>query len=181
MNVIETELPGVKIIEPKVFGDARGFFVETYHRERYRAAGIDVELVQDNHSKSAINVLRGLHYQVTKPQAKLVWCIKGKIFDVAVDVRPGSPTFGKWVGVELDDQDKKQIFVPAGFAHGFVALTEGTEIVYKCSDVYDPQGEGGVIWNDPAIGIRWPIVNPTLSAKDAALPPLSAARLPSRG
>lgn len=178
MKLIKTDLPEVLVLEPKVYGDDRGFFLETYHRQRYRDAGVDVNFVQDNHSKSAQGVLRGMHWQVARPQAKLVWCIRGKIYDVAVDVRPGSPNFGKWTGVELDSENKRQIYVPAGFAHGFCALSEGVEIIYKCSDLYDPSDEGGVIWNDPAIGIRWPISEPVLSTKDAALPPLSAAKLP---
>ncbi|MBK6687058.1 MAG: dTDP-4-dehydrorhamnose 3,5-epimerase [Deltaproteobacteria bacterium] len=178
MKVIKTDLPEVLVLEPKVYGDDRGFFLETYHRQRYRDVGVDVDFVQDNHSKSAQGVLRGMHWQVARPQAKLVWCISGKIYDVAVDVRPGSPNFGKWTGVELDSDNKRQIYVPAGFAHGFCALSEGVQIIYKCSDLYDPSDEGGVIWNDPAIGIRWPISEPVLSTKDAVLPPLSAAKLP---
>lgn len=178
MKVIKTDLPEVLVLEPKVYGDDRGFFLETYHRQRYRDVGVDVDFVQDNHSKSAQGVLRGMHWQVARPQAKLVWCIQGKIYDVAVDVRPGSPNFGKWTGAELDSDNKRQIYVPAGFAHGFCALSEGVQIIYKCSDLYDPSDEGGVIWNDPAIGIRWPISEPVLSTKDAVLPPLSAAKLP---
>lgn len=178
MKVLKTELPEVLVLEPKIHGDDRGFFFESYHRERYREVGVDVDFVQDNHSKSAQGVLRGMHWQVEKPQAKLVWCIRGKIFDVAVDLRPGSPNFGKWTGVELDSDSKRQIYVPAGFAHGFCALTEGVEIIYKCSSLYDPSDEGGVIWNDPAIGIRWPIEAPSLSKKDAVLPPLAQAKLP---
>ena len=178
MNVIETKLPGVKVIEPKVFGDHRGFFLETYNEGRYREAGIDVRFVQDNHSRSTKGVLRGLHYQLVQPQDKLVWCIRGRVWDVAVDVRKGSATFGQWFGVELDDQSKRQIFVPKGFAHGFCVLSDEAEIVYKCSDLYAPGGEGGVIWNDPAVGIEWPIDSPVLSDKDSQLPPLSSARLP---
>ena len=178
MKVIKTDLPEVLVLEPKVFGDDRGFFLETYHRQRYRDAGVDVDFVQDNHSKSAQGVLRGTLRRVAPPQAMLVWCIRGKIYDVAVDVRPASPNFGKWTGVELDSENKRQIYVPAGFAHGFCALSEGVEIIYKCSDLYDPSDEGGVIWNDPAIGIRWPISEPSLSKKDAVLPPLAAAKLP---
>ncbi len=177
MQVTETALPGVKIIEPKVFGDHRGFFLETYNRERYKEAGIDLDFMQDNHSKSSRGVLRGLHYQLVNPQDKLVWCISGAVWDVAVDVRKGSETFGKWVGVELNTETKKQILVPKGFAHGFVVLSEVAEIMYKCSDVYNPKGEGGIIWNDPAVGIEWPITDVVLSEKDAILPPLAEARV----
>lgn len=178
MQVTETKLEGVKVIEPKVFGDHRGFFLETYNEQRYREAGIDVRFVQDNHSRSSKGVLRGLHYQLVQPQDKLVWCIRGRVWDVAVDVRKDSPTFGQWFGVELDDQSKRQIFVPKGFAHGFCVLSDEAEIVYKCSDLYAPGGEGGVLWNDPAVGIEWPITDPVLSDKDAKLPPLASARLP---
>lgn len=177
MKVVDTELPGVKLIEPSIFGDHRGFFLETYNQARYREAGIDLEFVQDNHSKSSRGVLRGLHYQLVNPQDKLVWCIRGKVWDVAVDVRKGSPTFGKWVGAELDGERKNQILVPKGFAHGFVVLSDEAEVMYKCSDVYNPSGEAGVIWNDPAIGIEWPITDVTLSGKDTNLPPLAEARV----
>lgn len=177
MHVVETELPEVKVIQPKIFGDHRGFFLETYNEARYHAAGIDLRFVQDNHSKSSKGVLRGLHYQLVNPQDKLVWCLRGKVWDVAVDVRKGSPTFGKWVGVELDADKKNQILVPKGFAHGFVVLTDEAEVMYKCSDVYNPEAEAGVIWNDPAVGIEWPLTDVTLSEKDAALPPLAGATL----
>lgn len=177
MQVTETALPGVKVIEPKVFGDHRGFFLETYNRQRYQEAGIDLDFMQDNHSKSSRGVLRGLHYQLVNPQDKLVWCIRGTVWDVAVDVRKGSETFGKWVGVELDATSKRQILVPKGFAHGFVVLSEEAEIMYKCSDIYNPKGEGGIIWNDPAVGIEWPITDVVLSEKDAILPPLAEARV----
>ena len=176
MKVIDTELPGVKVIEPKVFGDHRGFFLETYNAARYREIGIDVTFVQDNHSKSSKGVLRGLHYQVVQPQDKLVQCVRGAVWDVAVDLRPGSATFGKWFGVELDEASHRQIFVPKGFAHGFCVLTDEAEIMYKCSDLYAPGGEGGVIWDDPDLAIAWPIDAPVLSDKDAALPRLKDAR-----
>lgn len=177
MKVLETALPGVKVIEPKIFGDHRGFFLETYNYERYCEAGIDLRFVQDNHSKSTKGVLRGLHYQLVNPQDKLVWCIRGAVWDVAVDVRQGSPTFGKWFGVELDAESKRQILVPKGFAHGFVVLTDEAEVIYKCTDVYNPKGEGGIIWNDPAVGIQWPTHDVTLSDKDAILPPLAEAKV----
>lgn len=177
MRVLETELPDVKVIEPKIFGDHRGFFLETYNQARYAEAGIDLTWVQDNHSKSSKGVLRGLHYQLVNPQDKLVWCIRGTVWDVAVDARKSSPTFGQWVGVELDAATKNQILVPKGFAHGFVVLSDEAEVMYKCSDVYNPTGEGGVIWNDPAIGIEWPLTDVTLSDKDTALPPLAEANV----
>lgn len=177
MRVQETTLPGVKVIEPKIFGDHRGFFLETYNYERYRDAGIEQKFVQDNHSKSTKGVLRGLHYQLINPQDKLVWCIKGAVWDVAVDVRKGSKTFGQWFGVELDAESKRQILVPKGFAHGFVVLSDEAEVIYKCTDVYNPKGEGGIIWNDPAVGIEWPITDVTLSEKDAILPALADAQV----
>ncbi len=167
MNVIETAIPGVLIIEPKVFGDSRGFFMETYQADRYRRAGIDFSFVQDNHSRSGKGVLRGLHLQRTKPQGKLVRVVHGAVFDVAVDVRKGSSTFGKWVGVELSEDNKRQFWVPPGFAHGFVTLTELVDFEYKCTDYYDPTDELCLQWNDPAVGIQWPVESPQLSAKDA--------------
>lgn len=176
MDVVETELPGVKVIQPRVFEDARGFFLETYNEARYREAGIDIRFVQDNHSKSRKGTLRGLHYQLENPQDKLVWAIRGEAYDVAVDMRPGSATFGKWFGVVLSAEKKNQILVPKGFAHGFCVLSEECEIIYKCSDVYNPKGEGGVIWNDPTIGIDWPIDDPILSEKDEKLPLLADAK-----
>ncbi len=174
MNVIETRLPGVVIIEPKVFGDERGFFLETYQAERYRElAGIDLPFVQDNHSRSARGVLRGLHFQVTKPQGKLVHVVTGEVYDVAVDINPESATFGQYEGVVLSEQNKRQIWIPPGYAHGFVVLSEIADFEYKCTDYYDPSDEGSVIWNDPEIGIDWPISKPTLSHKDAEAPTLS--------
>ncbi|MEQ8277401.1 MAG: dTDP-4-dehydrorhamnose 3,5-epimerase [Deltaproteobacteria bacterium] len=177
MNVVETELPGVKIIEPRIFEDKRGFFLEVYNEARYHEAGIDIRWLQDNHSKSRKGTLRGLHYQVENAQDKLVWAVKGEAFDVAVDIRPGSATFGKWTGVVLSAEKKNQILVPKGFAHGFCVLSDECEIMYKCSDVYNREGEGGIIWNDPTIGIDWPISDPILSDKDAALPTLDKARM----
>lgn len=176
MRVIETELPEVKVIEPKIFGDHRGFFLETYNEARYREAGIDLTFVQDNHSKSSKGVLRGLHFQLVNPQDKLVWCLQGRVWDVAVDMRKSSPNFGKWVGVELDSDKKNQILVPKGFAHGFVVLSDEAEVMYKCTDVYNPQGEGGLLWNDPDVGIEWPISDVVLSDKDAVQPKLADAR-----
>jgi dTDP-4-dehydrorhamnose 3,5-epimerase len=176
MKVSTTPLEGVLIIEPKVFADHRGFFLETYNEQRYRENGLAVRFVQDNHSKSQRGILRGLHYQIKKPQAKLVWVVAGEIWDVAVDIRRGSPTYGQWFGMTLDALSKKQLYVPAGFAHGFAVTSETAEVYYKCTDFYDPADEGGVIWNDPDLAIRWPIDQPTLSGKDAALPQLKNAK-----
>ncbi len=167
----------MKIIEPRVFEDKRGFFLETYNEARYHEAGIDIRWIQDNHSQSRKGTLRGLHYQVENAQDKLVWAVRGEAFDVAVDIRPGSETFGKWVGVVLSAAKKNQILVPKGFAHGFCVLSDECEIMYKCSDVYNREGEGGIIWNDPTIAIDWPITDPILSDKDAALPTIDKARM----
>jgi len=172
MNVTETQLAGVLIIEPKVFGDARGFFKETFQAERYREAGIEYTFVQDNYSRSQKGVLRGLHFQITKPQGKLVSCPKGAVFDVAVDIDPESTTYGQYVGVELTEENHKQLWVPPGYAHGFCVLSETADFEYKCTDYYDPSDEGGVIWNDPDVAIDWPIDQPLLSAKDSKLPTL---------
>ena len=172
MKVIETKLPGVLILEPKVFGDTRGFFFESFHAHRYREAGILVDFVQDNVSRSARGVLRGLHFQNPRPQAKLVQVLEGSVIDVAVDVRHGSPTFGEHVVVELSAENHRQFFVPAGFAHGFCVTSDHALFSYKCSDFYSPADEGGVLWNDPDLGIAWPFDAPTLSAKDAVYPRL---------
>jgi len=172
MNVTETKLAGVLIIEPKVFGDARGFFKETFQSERYREAGIEYTFVQDNYSRSQKGVLRGLHFQIIKPQGKLVSCPKGAVFDVAVDIDPNSTTYGQYVGVELTEENHKQLWVPPGYAHGFCVLSETADFQYKCTDYYDPSDEGGVIWNDPDVAIEWPISDPSLSNKDAILPTL---------
>ncbi len=166
MKVQQTNLPGVLIIEPKVFGDQRGFFKEIFHGERYKAAGINLTFVQDNFSRSSRGVLRGLHFQKTKPQGKLVQCLRGRIYDVAVDIKPNSPSFGKFVGIELSDENHLQLYVPPGFAHGFCVLSESADISYKCTDFYDPDDEGGVAWDDPDLAIDWRIDKPTLSAKD---------------
>jgi len=172
MNVIPTSLDGVFIIEPKVFRDQRGFFLETYHREKYRAFGIDRVFVQDNLSYSAKGTLRGLHYQITKPQAKLVQVMRGEVFDVAVDIRPGSPDFGKWTGVYLSDSNCRQLFISEGFAHGFCVLSDEAVFCYKCSEFYAPEDEGGILWSDPDIGIEWLIQEPVISDKDARYPRL---------
>ncbi len=174
MNVIRTELEGVLVIEPTVFRDDRGFFAETYHAERYAEAGIDVSFMQDNHSRSTKDTLRGLHAQLRRPQAKLVRVLQGAILDVAVDIRQGSPTFRKWVSAELSSDNFRQIYVPAGFAHGFCVLSDTAEVEYKCSDLYDPSAEMRLLWNDPEIGVEWPTKEPLLSDKDREGLPLSA-------
>lgn len=170
MKVIETALPGVLIIEPKVFSDQRGYFFESSHETRFKEVGINKAFVQDNISRSSKDVLRGLHYQLEKPQAKLVSVIRGAVFDVAVDIRHGSPTFGQWVGVELSDSNHRQLYVPEGFAHGFAVLSDVVDFHYKCSDYYHPQAEYGVHWGDPNIGIAWNISAPILSEKDKVYP-----------
>jgi len=167
MKVSHSKLQGCLIIEPRVFGDERGFFLETFQADRYRReAGIDLPFVQDNHSRSARGVLRGLHFQKTKPQGKLVRVVRGEVYDVALDIRKGSPTFGEWEGVILSEDNKKQFWVPPGFAHGFVVLSDTADFEYKCTDYYDPSDEGCILWSDPELDIAWPIANPVLSAKD---------------
>ena len=173
MRVIETILPGVLILEPKVHGDHRGFFQETWREDTYNNIGIP-SFVQDNHSRSAKGVLRGLHAQRSQPQGKLVRVSRGTVFDVAVDINPHSATFGKHVGVELSDTNHRQFYVPPGYAHGFCVVSDDADFLYKCTEYYQPGDEIGVLWNDPAIGIQWPISNPLLSAKDEALPTLAA-------
>ena len=168
MNVIKTKLKDCVIIEPKVFGDERGFFLETFQADRYAdLASISLPFVQDNHSRSSRGVLRGLHFQKTKPQGKLVRVVRGEVYDVAVDIRQGSPTYGQWEAVILSEENKTQFWVPPGFAHGFVVLSETADFEYKCTDYYDPLDEGGIIWNDPYLKISWPINNPILSKKDS--------------
>ncbi len=168
MNVIKTEIQDVLIFEPKVFGDSRGFFFESFNQTIFEeAVGRKVEFVQDNHSKSAKGVLRGLHYQLApRAQGKLVRCVAGSVFDVAVDIRRSSPTFGHWIGVELSSENKRQLWIPEGFAHGFYTLEEGTEFVYKTTDTYSKESERGIIWNDPTLGIEWPDSHILLSDKD---------------
>lgn len=179
MNVVETPLPGVLLIEPKVFEDSRGFFLETFNAERYAKHGIPTAFVQDNWSRSARGTLRGLHFQTPNPQGKLVWCSKGVVFDVAVDVRKGSPTFGQWYGVELSEANKRQLWVPPDYAHGFCVVSESADFCYKCTSGYSPADEAAVAWNDADIGIQWPIVDPMLSKKDAVAVRLKdAQRLP---
>ncbi|NJO55588.1 MAG: dTDP-4-dehydrorhamnose 3,5-epimerase [Rhodospirillales bacterium] len=167
MKVFSTDLAGVLVIEPNVFGDDRGYFFESYRLPRYRDAGIEDAFVQDNISYSQRGVLRGLHIQNPNPQGKLVFVLEGAVFDVAADVRAGSPTFGQWVGVELSSRDRHQIYVPPGFAHGFCVTSETALVCYKCTDVYNPEAEFSIQWNDPTLKINWPIDNPALSAKDS--------------
>lgn len=169
----KTFLSEVLIIEPQVFKDGRGFFLETFHHEKYAECGIDRPFVQDNHSHSQQGTLRGLHYQLGHAQGKLVYVVTGEIFDVAVDIRKGSPTFGKWVGVTLSAENKHQIYVPEGFAHGFCVVSETADVMYKCTDIYSPEDEGGVLWSDSEIGIKWPVNAPILSEKDGQYPNLS--------
>jgi dTDP-4-dehydrorhamnose 3,5-epimerase len=170
VNVIETALAGVKIVEPKVFADKRGFFLESWSAREFAAAGIAAAFVQDNHSRSGAGVLRGLHYQIRQTQGKLIRVVAGRVFDVAVDIRKSSPGFGRWMGVELSAQNKRQLWIPPGFAHGFCCLEEGSEFLYKCTDYYAPAFERTILWNDPAIGIGWPLEGkaPLLSPKDEA-------------
>ena len=179
LTVISTTLPEVVLLEPKVFGDDRGFFYESFNgREFAEATGLERNFVQDNHSRSARNVLRGLHYQISQPQGKLVRVVSGRVFDVAVDIRRSSANFGKWVGVELSGENKRQLWIPEGFAHGFVVLSEFAEFLYKTTDYYAPEFERSLAWNDPAIGIEWPFDGaPLLSKKDAAAPALADAEL----
>lgn len=173
MKIEKTSIPDVKLIEPRVFEDNRGYFYEAFRESVLREGGIEVRFVQDNVSKSVRNTLRGLHYQIVNPQAKLVQCLHGKIMDVAVDIRRGSPTFGHYVAAELSSQNKQLLFIPEGFAHGFLVLSDEAVVSYKCSDYYNAAGERGIKWNDPEIGINWNIEHPVLSEKDAQLPLLS--------
>src|SRR3989475_10526009 len=165
MNVVPTALPGVLVIEPRLFEDRRGFFFETYHAGRCAVAGLPERFVQDNHSRSVPGTLRGLHYQLLRPQGKLVRVVRGSVFDVAVDIRRGSPTFSRWVGVELSAANKRQLYVPPGYAHGYCVPDEAAEVEYKCTDFYAPEDEHGIVWNDSAIAIDWPLQHPLLSEK----------------
>jgi dTDP-4-dehydrorhamnose 3,5-epimerase len=173
MEVIPTRLQGLAILQPRVFEDERGFFLETYSRARYAAAGVDVEFVQDNHSRSVRGAIRGLHMQLPPGQAKLVRCARGSAFDVAVDLRKGSPTFGQWEAVELDDVLHRQLYIPVGFAHGAMALTDGMDLAYKVSSYYDPATEIGVAWDDPDLAIPWPLPDAVVSERDRANPRLA--------
>jgi dTDP-4-dehydrorhamnose 3,5-epimerase len=173
MKVVTTPLEGVLIIVPKVFEDNRGFFMEIHHQTRYQQAGINRVFVQDNFSYSVKNTLRGLHYQLPHPQAKLIQVITGEIYDVAIDIRRGSSTFGKWTGVHLSEKNHRQIFIPEGFAHGFCVLSETAHVLYKCTGFYYPDDERGILWSDPNVGIDWPVADPFLSEKDQRYPNLS--------
>ncbi len=181
MNVFPARIPEVLILEPKVFGDERGFFLERYNKRTFEAAtGLDVEFVQDNHSRSMCNVLRGLHYQIKQPQGKLVWVVSGEIFDVAVDLRRRSPTFGQWAGFTLSAQSRKMAWIPPGFAHGFLVVSESAEVLYKASDFYAPEHERTLLWNDAGLGIDWPIPsdqNPLLAPKDCNGLPLQSCEV----
>ena len=178
MNVVPTALPDVLLIEPKVFADERGFFFESWNKRALAAVGLDADFVQDNHSRSARNVLRGLHYQIEHAQGKLVRVCSGAVFDVAVDIRKASPTFGRWIGMTLSAQSKQMLWIPPGFAHGFLVLSEAAEFLYKTTDYWYPEHERTLLWNDPALAIAWPLEGaPTLAAKDAAGRPLALADL----
>jgi dTDP-4-dehydrorhamnose 3,5-epimerase len=179
VKISDTALPGVLLIEPRVFSDARGFFLESWNRRSFREAGLDLDFVQDNHSRSARGVLRGLHYQLENPQGKLVRVTQGAVFDVAVDIRRSSPHFGRWVGYELSAENRRMLWIPPGFAHGFLVLSETADFLYKCTSLYDPPSDRGIRWDDPAIGIAWPDVGarPLLSAKDAEARLLADAEL----
>lgn len=178
MNVIETGLSGVLILEPKVFGDERGFFMESYNRRVFAELGLPTDFVQDNHSRSACGVLRGLHYQIQQPQGKLVRVVRGAVYDVAVDLRRSSPTFGRWEGVELSEENRRMLWIPPGFAHGFLVLSDYADFLYKTTDFYAPEHERCLAWNDPAIGIAWPLEGePLLSAKDRAAKALAQAEV----
>lgn len=173
MQQLETSLPGVLELHPAIFRDARGLFIETYHRARFAELGIADHFVQDNLSRSAKHTLRGLHYQLRRPQAKLCWVAEGQALDVAVDIRIGSPNFGKWTSMILSAETHNQIYIPCGFAHGFLALTDTVQLLYKCSDFYDPADEHGIAWNDPRLSISWGVANPLISEKDSNLPRLA--------
>lgn len=179
MNVLDSPLPGVKIIEPSVFGDERGFFLESWNARTFADAGLDLTFVQDNQSRSARGVLRGLHYQLAKPQGKLVRVVAGRVFDVAVDLRRKSPTFGQSFGLELSAANRRMLWVPPGFAHGFLALEDGTDFIYKCTDFYAPEEERSLLWSDPALAIPWPLdgLSPIVSSKDIAAPGLAQAEV----
>jgi dTDP-4-dehydrorhamnose 3,5-epimerase len=176
----KTPLPGVLIIEPDVYKDARGFFLETFHERKYAEAGVLGPFVQDNHSHSARGTLRGLHTQLKRPQGKLIRVVEGEIYDVALDIRRGSPSFGRWIGVRISGEDFRQLWIPPGFAHGFCVMSEVAHVEYKCTELYDPSDELTLAWNDPSVAIAWPVAQPVLSKRDAAAPPLAAleGRLP---
>jgi dTDP-4-dehydrorhamnose 3,5-epimerase len=171
-------LPEVIIVEPELFQDDRGFFMEMYHQKKFHGAGIKEDFVQDNRSRSRRGTIRGLHYQLGKPQGKLIWALSGEVFDVGVDIRKGSPTFGKWFGMTLTGESKRGLYIPPNFAHGFCVLSKEAEFFYKCSDFYSPENERCIRWNDPDLAIDWPLENPVISEKDANAPPFKDAELP---
>ncbi len=180
MDFEPTAIPEVVLIRPQVFGDARGFFMESWERRKFASAGLDLDFVQDNHSHSARHILRGLHYQIKQPQGKLVRVTSGRVFDVAVDIRRASPTFGRWVGVELSAENHHMLWVPPGFAHGYLVLSDSADFLYKVTDFWAPEHERAIRWDDPTLGVRWPLpagVQPVLSGKDAAAPSLEAAEV----
>lgn len=176
MKVRDTPLPGVLVVEPRIFRDDRGFFIETFSARRLAGTPVPQHFAQDNHSRSAKNVVRGLHYQLDHPQGKLIHVTRGSIFDVAVDIRRGSPTFAKWFGLELDDENLASLWIPEGFAHGFCVLSDFADVIYKCTVPYEAADDRGIPWNDPLVGIEWPIRDPLLSPKDAGYAPLSTNR-----
>lgn len=176
MTITKTSLPGVLLLEPRIFRDERGFFIETFSTREIEGSGIPKDFVQDNHSRSSRGVLRGLHYQLDNPQGKLVHVARGSIFDVAVDIRIGSPTFGQWFGTELSDENLRSLWVPPGFAHGFMVLTDVADVIYKCTRLYEGTDDRGIAWNDPRIGINWPDAHPVVSEKDASYDGLSESR-----
>jgi dTDP-4-dehydrorhamnose 3,5-epimerase len=175
MHIESTALPGVMIVEPRVFSDARGYFLETFQKRRYEEAGLACDFVQDNQSRSTRGTLRGLHYQIQHAQGKLVWVVRGEVFDVAVDLRRRSATFGRWVGVSLSAENKRQLYIPPGFAHGFCVVSDEADFFYKCTDYYHPESERTVLWNDPALAIEWPVREPLVSDKDRRGVPLADA------
>lgn len=176
MEIIQTPIRDLVVIQPRVFKDPRGFFLETFQSQRYEGAGIAGPFVQDNHSRSAAGVLRGLHFQKNHPQGKLIYVVKGAVFDVSVDLRSGSPTFGRWYGTTLSDENNRQMYVPPGFAHGFCVLSESVDFIYKCTDFYHPEDEGGLLWNDPDLAIEWPVGSPILAPRDMEFPRLTELR-----
>ena len=177
LQIRETDLAGVLVIEPRLFQDERGWFMETFHERLFAERGLPTSFAQDNHSSSRRGVVRGLHYQLEPPQGKFVRCIRGAIFDAAVDIRRNSPSFGRWTGLELSAENKLALWIPEGFAHGFAALTDDAEVVYKCTTLWSPKSDRTILWNDPAIGIEWPVADPIVSAKDAAGIPLRDAEV----
>ncbi|HEY5313098.1 MAG TPA: dTDP-4-dehydrorhamnose 3,5-epimerase [Pirellulales bacterium] len=181
MRFIPTELPGLTLIEPRVFEDARGFFMETFQSQRFGEAGLPIQFVQDNHSRSLGGTLRGLHYQLQHPQGKLIRCTRGEVFDVAVDLRLDSPTLGRWFATTLSESNRRQVYVPPGMAHGFYTVSEAAEVVYKCTELYDPQDERTIVWNDPQLAIAWPQASPRLSDKDRGGLGFAAAEKYARG